>query len=140
MNDENNDEYVFDPNFFQVNPINVKTIEEFFMRSKFSDTIGANRELIDIQVQVDRINDDYYIIFKKKKDNNGLSKTIGVYYWIKGRLFAANNLKMILEAKLNRINFHYDRINKSVQEFLLEEEQNIKKKLKKPIKLKKEFF
>ena len=139
MNEENNDEYVTDPIFFQINPVNLETIKEFFMRSKFYDTIGINRDSIEIQTE--KINDDYYLIFKKKRENmnNNISKTISVYYWMKGRLFTANNLKTILEAKINRINFNYDRINKNVSEFLLDEEQNFKK-TKNPIKLKKDFL
>lgn len=139
MTEENNDEYVFDPFFFQINAPNNETIKDFFMRSKFYETEGIDRDLIEVDVE--KINDDYYLIYKKKRDNKNIniSNSFAVYYWLKGKLFSAKNLKVILEAKINRINYYYDKINKKVTEALFEDFNNFQKP-KKTIKLKKEFL
>jgi len=87
---------------------------------------------------VEKVNEDYYLIYKKKLDLNNVGKAIGVYYYMRGQLFPANNLKAILEAKINRINYFDDKINKLANEWMLEDEKNLQKN-KRTIKLKKEF-
>lgn len=132
MSEENVDEFIFDSIFFQINPVNVDTIKDYFMKTKYSETIGLDRDKIDIAV--DKLRDDFYLIYKKRD-----GKTFAVYYWVKGKLFQSNNLKVIMEAKINRISFYYDKINKKVLE-ALNEEDNSFKKTKKSITLKKEFL
>ena len=136
MSDANTDEYWVDPLFWETNPVSNESMKEFFLRSKFADTPGINKEMIDVQVE--KVNEDYYLIYKKKLELNNVGKAISVYYFMKGQLFPANNSKIILEAKINRINFFDDKINKLANEWLLEEEKQVQKN-KKTIKLKKEF-
>jgi hypothetical protein len=136
MTEENTDEYWVDPLFWETNPLNTESMKDFFMRSKFADTPGINKDMIEIQVE--KVNEDYYLIYKKKLDLNNVGKAIGVYYYMRGQLFPANNLKAILEAKINRINYFDDKINKLANEWMLEDEKNLQKN-KRTIKLKKEF-
>lgn len=136
MSETNTDEYWVDPFFWQMNELNSESIKEFFLRSKFADTPGINKEMIDIQVE--KVNEEFYLVYKKKLELNNEGKAISVYYFMKRQLFPANNLKTILEAKINRINFFDDKINKLANEWLLEEATKVQKN-KKNIKLKKEF-
>lgn len=132
MSEEKVDEYVDTNNFFQINPVNIETIKEIFLRSRFSETVGLDRDKIDIVV--DKLKDEFYLIYKKSDE-----KIFAVYFWIQGKLFQSNNLKAIMEAKINRVSFYYDKINKKILEALNEDENNFKK-TKKPIVLKKEFL
>ena len=136
MSETNTDEYWVDHFFWETNALNNESLKEFFLRSKFADTPGINKEMIDIQVE--KVNEEYYLIYKKKLELNNEGKAISVYYFMRGQLFPAYNLKTILEAKINRINFFDDKINKLANEWLLEEEKKVQKS-KKTIKLKKEF-
>lgn len=136
MSEENVDGYIFDPNYGQNIPINQETVKDFFQKSRFGETTGFT-DLIEIQVE--KINEDYYLIHKKRRDKMNNFKTFAIYYWMKGKIYQASNLKVIMDAKINRISYFYDKINKKITEDFVEEEKFFKK-TKKIITLKKEYL